>query len=60
MRQGCSLSIILFNKFINDLAISSKVLNEGIDIGNQRVYILLYADDIVVIAENETDLQDML
>ena len=52
LRQGCSLSTVLFNIFINDLAFKIKDLQKGIDIGDQRVSILLYADDIVLIAEN--------
>ena len=50
LRQGCFLSTILFNIYINDLAVSLKSLNKGIDIGNEKICILLYADDIVVIA----------
>lgn len=60
LRQGCSLSTILFNIFINDLATSLKNLNKGVDIGNEKVCILLYADDIVLIAENEAELQILL
>ena len=37
-----------------------KELHKGVKIDNERVCILLYADDIVLIAENESDLQDML
>ena len=59
-RQVCSLSTILFSIFINDLAVMLKELHKGVKIDNERVCILLYADDIVLIAENESDLQDML
>ena len=60
LRQGCSLSTILFNIYINDLAVSLKSMNKGVDIGNEKICILLYADDIVILTENETDLQEML
>jgi len=60
LRQGCSLSTVLFNLFINDLAALVKGLHKGVDIGTEYVSILLYADDIVLIAENEDDLQSML
>lgn len=50
----------MFNFYINDLALRLKSLNEGIDIGNEKLCILLYADDIVLICENENDLQVML
>jgi len=60
VRQGCSLSTILFNIFLNDIAVMLKSLHKGVTIGNENVCILLYADDIVLIEENENDLQTML
>ena len=60
MRQGDTLSPTLFNIFINDLAENIKELNLGIKIGDINLSILLYADDIAVIADNEKDLQTML
>lgn len=60
LRQGCSLSPLLFHLYINDLAIAIKTAGKGISIENELLCILLYADDIVLIAENEEDLQFML
>ncbi len=60
LRQGCSLSPLSFNLFINDLAVCIKALGKGVNINNELVSILMYADDIVLIAENEGDLQGML
>ena len=61
LRQGCPLSPLLFNCFINDVALKIKAVGKGISIDdNERICILLYADDIVLIGENETDLQTML
>jgi hypothetical protein len=37
-----------------------KSYNCGIDIGNEKVCILLYADDIVILANNENALQTLL
>lgn len=61
LRQCCGLSPVLFSFFINDLAVKLKNLGYGIDIGNvEKVCILLYAEDIVLLSENENDLQLML
>ena len=60
LKQGCLLSPFLFNLYINDLVQELKDLGMGIKIGNETVNSLLYADDLVLLAENESDLQDML
>ncbi len=60
MRQGDVLSTTLFNIYINDLAKEIKYLNIGISIGELKVSILLYADDLVLLAESEKDLQRVL
>ena len=60
LRQGCILSPILFNLYINDLALYLKSLDKGITCGEDKVCILLYADDIVLMAETEQDLQFLL
>ena len=47
--------------FINDLAIEIKNSNIGVILEeNLVVNILLYADDIVLLAEKEQDLQSLL
>ena len=60
MRQVDTLSPTLFNIFINDLADNIKELNLGIKIKDINLSILLYADEIAVIVENEKDLQAIL
>ena len=58
--QCCSLSRVLFNVFIYDLAIKIKACGKGVKIDDDTVGILLYADDIVLLVDNEKELQDML
>ena len=51
---------MLFGIFISDLAIEIENLGLGIAIGDRKVPILLYADNIAILAENEENLQIML
>jgi len=60
LRQGCVLSPIMFNMYINDLVINLKGRCNGIPIGGENVTCLLYADDVVLLARNEQDLKEML
>lgn len=60
LKQGCSLSSILFNLYINDLIQRIADLNVGIEIDGQKVGILAYADDVVLLTETEADLQLLL
>jgi len=54
------MSPILFSLFINGLAREINEKAEGIEVGERRVRLLLYADDIVLLAESASDLQKML
>ena len=60
VKQGCKLSPILFSFYINDLAIDTKQMNLGINIDEEQLSILLYADDIVLIAPDADSLQLIL
>ncbi len=61
VHQGDSLSPTLFALFINDLAIEIKDSQQGVFI-DEDVYIpiLLYADDVVLIAPTHEKCQNML
>ena len=60
LRQGCILSPILFSVFIDGLAEEVKKVG-GAKYGEEIVLsLLLFADDIVLVAENEEMLQRML
>ena len=60
LRQGCILSPLLFNIYLNDLITEVKTKCKGISIDDEKLCILAYADDIALVAENEEDLQSML
>ena len=60
LRQGCILSPLLFVLFINDLRDVVDQLGKGVQLGNGRVSILFFADDIVLLAESKEDLEEML
>lgn len=60
VKQGDIISPLLFSMYLNDLATGVKELNCGIDINDFNLSILLYADDIVLMAPDENSLQKML
>lgn len=60
-RQGCTLSLPLFNcyieKTINKVKARLTTLNIGIKIEGQNVSMIKFSDDIVMIAESEGNIQ---
>jgi hypothetical protein len=59
IRQGDSLSPFLFNIIMNEIIKSIKGVR-GYRTGDSLINLVVYADDVVLIAENEDDLQRML
>ena len=57
LRQGCLLSPLLFALFLNDL--NNFLLDgaEGITLWDTRLCAMLYADDLILVAESSADLQ---
>ena len=60
VRQGCTLSPILFGLYTEELAVRIKRTGLGIRVGADRLSCLLYADDIVIMSESREELQQML
>ena len=57
MKEADNLSPTLFTVYINDLATELTSLKFGVTIGNDYLNIILHADEIMIIAESETNLQ---
>ncbi len=59
VRQGCVLSPDLFSLY-SEIILRTLEDMPGIQVGGYNINYLQYADDTVLIAENEIDLQQML
>ena len=60
VRQGDCLSPTLFSLYINDLAVHFKYYEPTIDLNGVHINFLLYAHDIVMVAETEDQLQNLI
>ena len=57
LKQGCLLSPLLFSLYLNDLQDS---IGGGVLIGNLKVKLLAYADDVCIISDSAVGLQSMI
>ncbi|KAK3534617.1 hypothetical protein QTP86_016770, partial [Hemibagrus guttatus] len=59
LRQGCPLSPVLFIVFMDRISRCSQGL-EGVRFGDHRISLLIFADDVVLLAPSSLDLQHAL
>ena len=61
MRQGCPLSLILFNVYVNEIFNRVNENNDSnIYLGNTKVNALMYADDLILLSETKEGLQNLI
>ena len=60
VKQGDTCALTLLSIFFDDLVKEINALGLGINAGYAKLSILLYADDIVLVAYNEQDMQTLL
>ena len=60
VRQGGIISLIMFTLFLNDTQDFISLNSHGIDIETIKVFVLLFADDLVIFAETVIELQRMI
>ena len=58
--SGCILSPVLFAMYTEELAVQVKERELLMRIGNEKLSLLMYADDIILMSEKSDDLQSML
>ena len=57
VRQRCTLSPWLFNVFLDNIVKEAREgFKEGVRLGNETVDVLLFADDMVLVADSEESL----
>ena len=60
LRQGCVLSPILFSLYIDEITTRLRQRGMGVTCGNRLIPALLYADDMVLLAEDEKGMEESL
>ena len=61
LRQGCSLSPMLFNIYVSDIGHDLSTDEDGVLLGDRmRIAGLLFADDIIVVSESAEGLKRLL
>lgn len=58
VRQGCSMSPLLFNIFIESTIKTFKT--KGVIVSGKQIHCSRFADDIAIVVKNERDLGNMM
>ena len=60
VRQGCCISPTLFNIYVEEMVKECWENNKGVSIGGRRIKCIRFADDMILLAENKEDLEEMI
>jgi hypothetical protein len=61
VRQGCSLSPLLFTIYVADVdEMLRKAQAAGVVVGREKVWSLTFADDMVIVAKSEREMKEMM
>ena len=60
LKQGCVLSPLLFNLYVNDLSLCFGRNHDPVTIGKYMTNVLIYADDLVLMSVSKEGLQKCL
>ena len=60
LREGCVLIPLLFSLFINEMATEVTPRGDGWLVGERKISLLMFADDVVLIARSARGLQRSL
>ena len=60
VRQGCVISPTLFNLYIEELIVRIRKSEKGVKVRDKRLGCLAYADDVVLMAENKEDMEQLM
>ena len=60
VRQGCPVSPILFNYFVDKLSQELRKSGYGVNDNGRMQHSLLYADDVVLVAHSPEELQGLI